>query len=349
MVLRIRSAAVAALAAAGLSSCGGGGQNEAIWAVGSSTVFPFVTRAAENFARKTGDRAPRVEALGTGGGLKAFCSGVGGSTPDIANASRPMKASEYDLCQANGVTEIVELKLGYDGIVIAVAHDGADLAFTRRDLYLGLARETPAAGGFGPNPHETWSQVNAALPVQRIQVYGPPPTSGTRDAWTELAIVPGAKAVPQVAALEERDPDRFEAVSEVLRQDGAWIDAGENDNAILQTLTRTPGALGVFGFSFLQANRERVKPATVDGVAPSLAAISDGSYPLSRSLFIYVKKAHVPIKPALGRFVTELASDAAAGRGGYMQDRGLIPLPAAEHEAQKQAARALTPMARPAE
>ena len=336
------------LAAATLSSCGGGDQNEVIWAAGSSTVFPFVTRAAENFARKTGARAPRVEALGTGGGFKAFCSGVGGSTPDIANASRPMKASEFDLCQANGVTDIVELKLGFDGIVIATAHDGADISFELRDLYLGLAQQTPTPSGIGPNPNETWNEVRDALPVQRIQVYGPPPTSGTRDAWTELAIVPGAKAVPEIAALEDSDPDRFESVSEVLRQDGGWIDAGENDNAILQTLTRTPGALGVFGFSFLQANRERVKPAKVNGVAPSIEVISDGSYPLSRSLFVYVKKAHVPIKPALGRFVTELTSDAAAGRGGYMQDRGLIPLPAAEHEAQKQAARALTPMARPA-
>ena len=333
-----------------VAACGqSGGQRNGIWAAGSSTVFPFATRVAENFGRNNPEGAPpRVESLGTGGGIQAFCQGVGPSTPDIANASRPMKQSEFDKCAENGVTDIVELKIGYDGIVVATARNGASFNFELKDLYEGLAKEAPGPNGtFVPNPARTWADINPALPNQRIQVYGPPPTSGTRDAFLELGMTPGAKLIPAVAAVEEQDGDRFEALAHTVREDGAWVDSGENDNAILQTLTRTPGSLGVFGFSFLEQNLDTVKAETIDGVAPSPETISNGTYPLARSLYIYVKKAHIGVTPGLQEFLIEFTSEAAVGRGGYLQDRGLVPLPEAELVQQRAIATALTPMARP--
>ena len=344
------SAAVLALAACGDGEGGTGSQTAraGIWAAGSSTVFPFATRVAENFARTSGGAAPRVESLGTGGGIQAFCQGVGPSTPDIANASRQMKASEFDLCQQNGVTDIVEIKIGFDGIVIATARSGNSFNFELNDLYEGLAKEVPGANGqFVANPNTTWNQVNGALPNQRIQVYGPPPTSGTRDAFLELGMTPGAKLVPAAAAVEAADADRFEALAHTLREDGVWIDSGENDNAIVQTLTRTPGSLGVFGFSFLEQNLDTVKAETIDGVAPSADTIADGSYPLARSLYIYVKKQHIGVIPGLQQFVQEFMSDGSAGRGGYLQDRGLVPLPADQLTAERAKVQAMTPMTRP--
>lgn len=325
----------------------GGSQAAGVWAAGSSTVFPFAARVAENFARKNPGLggAPRIESLGTGGGIKAFCSGAGPGSPDVANASRPMKVSEFDDCQKNGVTDIIEIKVGYDGIVIANAKGGATYDFKLDDIYRGLAKEFPAGT---PNPAKTWAQVRAGLPADRIQVYGPPPTSGTRDAFVELAMTPGAEAIPALKALKDSDKDKFESLSKTVREDGGWIDSGENDNAILQTLTRTPGSLGVFGFSYLEQNADTVKGAKINGVAPSVAAISDGSYPLSRSLYLYVKKARVGVTPGLREYLQEFTSDAASGRGGYLQDRGLIPLNPAAHDANKQAVGALTPMARPA-
>ena len=333
-----------------VAACGQGGQQRnGIWTAGSSTLFPFATRVAENFGRNNPDGAPpRVEALGTGGGIQAFCQGVGPSTPDIANASRPMKASEFDRCAANGVTEIIELKIGYDGIVVATARNGASFDFSLADLYQGLAKEVPdASGAFRLNPARSWSEINPALPSQRIQVYGPPPTSGTRDAFLELGMTPGAALIPAVAAVKASDKDRFEALAHTIREDGQWIDSGENDNAILQTLTRTPGSLGVFGYSFLEQNMDAVKAETIDGVAPSPQTISDGTYPLARSLFIYVKKAHIGVTPGLQAFLIEFTSEAAVGAGGYLQDRGLVPLPEAELAEQRAIATNLTTMARP--
>ncbi|GAA0646100.1 substrate-binding domain-containing protein [Brevundimonas lenta] len=352
---RILLAAASAAALLGLGACGdnaGAPGSQApragIWAAGSSTVFPFATRVAENFSRTAGGAAPRVESLGTGGGIKAFCTGVGPSTPDIANASRPMKKSEFEECQKNGVTEIVEIKIGYDGIVIATARSGNSFNFRLQDIYSGLAKEVPGPNNtFVANPATTWNQVNPALPNQRIQVYGPPPTSGTRDAFLELGMAPGAKEIPSLAALAAADKDRFETLAHTLREDNAWIDSGENDNAIVQTLTRTPGSLGVFGFSFLEQNMDTVKAETIDGVAPSADTIADGSYPLARSLYIYVKKQHVGVTPGLEQFVTEFMSEASAGRGGYLQDRGLVPLPADQLTAQRAVAQGLTVMSAP--
>lgn len=355
-MIRARTVSVAALGAAALAlvlgACSGegGGRRTGIWSAGSSTVFPFGTRVAENFGRSNpGMSAARVESLGTGGGIKAFCQGVGPTTPDIANASRQMKASEFDECVKNGVTDIIELKIGYDGIVVATARTGNSFNFELNDLYEGLAREVPDANGrFVINPKRTWRDVNPGLPEQRIQVYGPPPTSGTRDAFLELGMTPGAKLVPAGAALAESDEDRFEAIAHTIREDNAWIDSGENDNAILQTLSRTPGSLGVFGFSFLEQNLDTVKAETIDGIAPSAETIADGSYPLARSLYIYVKKAHVGVIPGLREYLQEFMSDASAGRGGYLQDRGLVPLPAPELAEQRAVATQLTTMSRPA-
>lgn len=343
-------AAASAVALLALGACGDNNTatRSGIWAAGSSTVFPFATRVAENFQRTQGGAAPRVEALGTGGGIQAFCQGVGPTTPDIANASRPMKKSEFELCQKNGVTDIVEIKIGYDGIVIATARTGNSFNFRLEDIYLGLAKDVPGANGaFVPNPATTWNQVNPALPNQRIQVYGPPPTSGTRDAFLELGMAPGAKLIPALAALADADKERFETLAHTVREDQQWIDSGENDNAIVQTLTRTPGSLGVFGFSFLEQNMDTVKAETINGVAPSADTIADGTYPLARSLYIYVKKQHVGVTPGLEQFVMEFMSEASAGRGGYLQDRGLVPLPEDQLAAQRAIAQALTVMTAP--
>lgn len=344
-------AAASVVALLALGACGDNAGSQAprngIWAAGSSTVFPFSTRVAENFVRTSGGAAPRVEALGTGGGIQAFCQGVGPSTPDIANASRQMKKSEYALCQQNGVIDIVEIQIGFDGIVVATARTGAEFNLRLQDLYLGLAKEVPGGAGFVANPSTTWQQVNPALPAQRIQVYGPPPTSGTRDAFLELGMAPGAALIPAMAAIKASDADRFEGLSHTLREDNVWIDSGENDNAIVQTLTRTPGSLGVFGFSFLEQNLDTVRAETIDGVPPSIDSVADGTYPLARSLFIYVKKQHIGVTPGLQAFVQEFLSDASAGRGGYLQDRGLVPLTPERLAAQRAIATAMTPMAAP--
>lgn len=321
---------------------------DAVWVAGSSTVFPFATRVSENVARNTGGVAAKVESLGTGGGIKLFCGGMGETSPDIATASRRMKKSEFDACAAKGVTDIVELKIGYDGIVIATAKSGVDYDFKVETVYRALAKDLPAGASFAPNTARTWADVDPSLPAQRILIYGPPPTSGTRDAFVELAMEAGAKKLPVLAALKASDEDAFKSRAHTLRSDGAWIDAGENDNAIVQTLTRTPGALGVFGHSFLDNNADQVKAARINGVAPTIAAVSSGEYPLSRSLYIYIKKAKVGVKPGLREYVQGFVSDAATGPQGYLRERGLIPLPTADHEAQKAVATGLTTMAPPA-
>jgi phosphate transport system substrate-binding protein len=318
-----------------------------VWAAGSSTVFPFTTRVAENYAKKTGSKAPKVESLGTGGGIKLFCGGMGDGFPDIANASRPMKKSEFDACAAKGVKDIVQIKIGFDGIVIASDKDGPDYNFKLEHIYLGLAQNVLKGGKFVPNPYKTWDEIGAGLPGNKILVYGPPPTSGTRDAFVELAIENGARKFPTADELRSNNEKKFKELVDPLRKDG-WVDAGENDNAIVGTLTKTPGSLGVFGYSFLEENGDKVKGMPINGVRPTAHAIADGSYPLSRSLFIYVKKGQIGVTKGLQEFINEYVSDAATGRGGYLQDRGLIPLPAGQHDAQKQVAANLPPMKRPA-
>jgi len=318
-----------------------------VWVAGSSTVFPFTTRVAENFSKKTGKKSPKVESLGTGGGFKMFCGGNGEGFPDVANASRPMKKSEFEACKAKGVKDIVELKIGFDGIVIAMDKKAPDYNFKLEDLYQGVAQNAQRNGQFVANPFKTWRDVNPSLPSNRILVYGPPPTSGTRDAWVELAIEGGAKRIPSAKALHDSDEKAFKSKVDPMRTDGGWIDAGENDNAIVGTITKTPGALGVFGYSFLEENANRIKGASVNGVKPTAVTISNGTYPVSRSLYIYVKKANVGVTPGLKDFIKEYVSDAATGRGGYLAGRGLILLPPVQHQAAKTAAEKLPAMAPP--
>lgn len=330
-----RSTAIAALATMAAGAAFAQAARDHVNIVGSSTVYPFTTVVAEQFGRTSSFKTPKVESTGTGGGFKLFCGGVGVQHPDIANASRAIKDSEIGQCRANGVEDIIEVKIGYDGIVIANARDGANYDFRLQDLYMGLAKQVPGGEDFVANPNTAWNQVNPALGAQRILVYGPPTTSGTRDAFLELGMAPGAEQIPALAAIKASDEDRFETLAHTLREDGSWIDAGENDNAIVQTLTRTPGSLGVFGFSFLEQNMDSVKPQTIDGVTPTVATIADGSYPLARSLYIYVKKAHIGVTPDLQEFVQAFLSDAAAARGGYLQDRGLVPLQETELAAER--------------
>lgn len=318
-----------------------------VWAAGSSTVFPFSTRVAENFSKKTGKKSPKVESLGTGGGIKMFCGGAGEKFPDIANASRPMKKSEFQACQKAGVRDIVEIKIGFDGIVVAADKKAPDYNFKLEQLYMGLADQSVRGNANVKNPYKTWKDVNGALPANRILVYGPPPTSGTRDAFVELAMEGGAAKIPFLAKLKTSDEKKFKATVSPMRTDGGWVDAGENDNAIVGTIEKTPNALGVFGYSFLEENASRIKGAAVNGVKPSPATIASGQYPLSRSLYIYVKKSQVGVTPGLKEFVSEFVSDSATGRGGYLQGRGLIPLPPPQHQAMKGKAGALPAMPMP--
>ncbi len=322
-----------------------------VYVVGSSTVYPFATVVAERFGRSTDFKTPKIESTGSGGGLKLFCDGVGVDYPDIANSSRAIKASEVGTCAANGVTEIIEVKIGYDGIVLANAINARAFELTREDIFLALAKEVPgdADGELVENPYKTWADVNPALPATRIEVLGPPPTSGTRDAFVELAMEGGCKATPWIAELKDSDKNRYKAICHTVREDGAFVEAGENDNLIVQKLQANPNALGIFGFSFLDQNMEKVKGSSIDGVAPTFDAIADGDYPVSRPLYFYAKKAHVDVIPGLRGYLREFTSERAWGEEGYLSDRGLIPMPDAERAQVAAAVRDLTPLSLAAE
>lgn len=314
--------------------------------VGSSTVYPFSTTVAEQFGKAYGFKTPKVESTGTGGGFKLFCGGVGVEHPDISNASRAIKKSELEACAQNGVKEIVEVKIGFDGIVLANSKKSPVFQLTRKDIFLALAAQIPdSSGAMVKNPHKTWKDVNPALPATKIEVLGPPPTSGTRDAFLELAMEEGASEIESLKALKKSDEKAFRKVAHSIREDGAWIDAGENDNLIVQKLMTNPDAVGVFGFSFLDQNTDKIQGAQVNGVAPTFETIAAQQYPLSRPLFFYVKKAHVGSIPGIKEFVQEFTEEKAWGPNGYLADKGLIPLPEAERSAMRDAARALKPMA----
>jgi phosphate transport system substrate-binding protein len=317
-----------------------------VYVVGSSTVYPFSTVVAERFGRSTEFKTPKVESTGSGGGLKLFCDGVGVDYPDVTNASRAIKQSEVDTCAANGVTEIVEVKIGYDGIVIANSLDAPAVSLSRADIFRALAKEVPGdgEGELIKNPYKTWSDVNPELPATRIEVLGPPPTSGTRDAFVELAMEGGCKTVPWIKALKDTDSDRYKTICHTIREDGAFVEAGENDNLIVQKLEANPDAFGIFGFSFLDQNAEKVKGAAVDGVTPTFDAIADGSYPVSRPLYFYAKKAHVDVIPGLRGFLREFTSERAWGDEGYLSDRGLIPMPEEERREVAANVRELKPL-----
>ncbi len=332
---------------AGLASLGLAGLAEArdqIRIVGSSTVFPFSTAVAETFGRSTDFKTPVVESTGSGGGLKLFCSGVGVGTPDVTNSSRKIKESEVETCRSNGVTEIVEVKIGFDGIVLANAKGGERLDFTKEQIFRALAKEVPVQGKLFANPYTTWKDVDPSLPAAKIEVLGPPPTSGTRDAFVELAMEGGATGIPMLGKLRGEDKKAFKAVAHAIREDGAYIEAGENDNLIVQKLEANPSAFGIFGFSFLDQNADKVQGNKVGGVEPTFENIAAGDYGISRSLYFYVKKAHVGVVPGLQEFVDEFTSDRATGDEGYLADKGLIPLPEAERAEVRNAARGMTPM-----
>jgi len=313
---------------------------EQIKTVGSSTVFPFATVAAETFA-KNGNKAPIIESTGTGGGMKLFCAGIGVQHPDLTNASRAIKAKEIETCKANGVTPL-EVKIGFDGIVIANSKQGEKVSLTLKDVFLALAKNVPdGKGGMIPNPYKTWKDVRSDLPNQQIEVLGPPPTSGTRDAFVEIAMEGGAKQIKELKDLRKDNKKAFKAIAHTLREDGAFIEAGENDNLIVQKLVANPKAFGVFGFSFLDANTDKIQGATVEGAQPTFENIAGGKYKVSRSLYFYVKKEHLNSIPNLKQYVQWFVSERTIGDEGTAIDKGLIPLPAADRKKLQQSVDAM--------
>ena len=321
-ILTASAAAVALVATVGYAAA-----RDQIKIVGSSTVFPYSQAAAEEFANKTGKPAPVVESTGTGGGFKVFCGGIGPDFADITGASRAIKDSEVKLCADNGVTDITEALIGYDGLSIAHASSAPEMDLTREQIFKALAAELPDGnGGFVANPNKKWSDIDASLPAFDIVAFGPPPTSGTRDAFVELVMHEGCKDLPGMADLKKADGDKWNAVCSRMRQDGPFVEAGENDNLIVQRLESDPNAVGIFGYSFLYENADKLKPVLVEDVAPSFDTIADGSYPVSRPLFFYVKNAHRDVIPGMNDFLAEYVSEGALGADGYLAERGLTPL-----------------------
>lgn len=304
---------------------------EQIKIVGSSTVFPFSTAVAEEFGRKTKYKTPIVESTGSGGGMKLFCSGNGKQHPDITNASRRIKSKEFKKCSDAGI-KIVEIKVGYDGIVLANSKKANIVKLSTRDIYMALAEKVPAnedGSELQENPYQTWKDINPNLPDVKIEVLGPPPTSGTRDAFVELAMDAGAKTFPALKELRgssKAGKSEFKKIARTIREDGAFIEAGENDNLIIQKLDQNPNAIGIFGFSFLDQNTDKIQGSIVNGAKPTFDNILVGDYPISRSLFFYVKKNHIRMKPSINEFVREFTSDSAMGPYGYLIEKGLIPL-----------------------
>ena len=335
------------IAGMGIGNVSAGASRDYISIVGSSTVYPFATVVAEQFGKSTEFKTPKIESTGSGGGHKLFGAGVGVQYPDITNSSRRIKKSELEKAMSNGVTEIIEVKIGYDGIVVANAKAAAPMRLSRKDLYKALAARVPNPDGTETlvlNPYRTWKDVNPNLPDIAIEVLGPPPTSGTRDAFVELAMEAGAKHYPFIKAMKKKDKKAYKAVCHTIREDGAYIEAGENDNLIVQKLQANPLALGIFGFSFLDQNTDKIQGSFIDGVQPTFDAIADGEYPVSRPLFFYVKKAHVEKIPGIKAFLAEFTSEKAWGTDGYLADKGLIPMPDAERKQFSDAVKNLVPM-----
>ncbi len=295
--------------------------------VGSSTVFPFAAQVAENFAKTSQFAAPIVEATGSGGGLKLFCSGLGDKYPDISNSSRQIKQSEITLCQKNGVSEIIEVLIGFDGIVLGHSVEVPPVSLTLQQLFASLAAQVPDSDGkLQPNPFTKWNDIDPALPDYEIKIYGPPPTSGTRDAFLELAMEIGASSYPSLKALKESDKKQFKAIAHSLREDGVFIEAGENDNLIINKLGSDPQAFGIFGYSFLEENDDKVAAVSINGISPEFEAIADGDYGLARALYFYVKKQHIGSVAGIAEYLEEFTSEKAWGEDGYLVDKGLIPL-----------------------
>ena len=332
------------LAAVGIIGLAGAAEaRDQIRIVGSSTVFPFSTAVAEQFGKTSNFKTPVVESTGSGGGMKLFCSGIGLKHPDITNASRRIKSSEFKKCSAAGI-KITEVKIGFDGIVIGNSKKTKALTLTKKQVFQALGKMVPINGKLVANPYKKWSDIDKSLPSTKIEVLGPPPTSGTRDAFVELAMEGGAKKFKMLADLRKSDKKAFKKVAHEIREDGAFIEAGENDNLIVQKLEANPTAVGVFGFSFLDQNADKIQGATVDGAKPTFDNIASGKYGVSRSLFFYVKQQHVGVVPGIKEFVAEFTKEDTWGDDGYLVDKGLIPLPDNDRKAIKSSANALAPL-----
>ena len=334
-----------ALVAAGMIFAGNAEARDQIRIVGSSTVYPFTTAVAEQLGRSAGIKTPVVESTGTGGGMKLFCAGVGVNHPDATNASRRIKKSEFEDCQKNGVKDIVEITVGFDGISVAQSKEGAPLKLSLDQLFLALAKNVPGPDGkLIPNPNKNWSDIDKSLPNVKIEVLGPPPTSGTRDALHELLMEPGAEKIPAMAALKKSDRKAFDAAWKSLREDGAYVEAGENDNLIVQKLTANKNAFGIFGYSFLDENTARLRGVSLNNVEPTYENIAGGKYPGSRLLYVYVKKQHVGVVSGIDKFVAEYVSPKAMSEDGYLAKKGLVSLPKAEAEKVRKAVTGMEPL-----
>ena len=298
--------------------------------VGSSTVYPFATVVAEKFGILSKFKTPVVESTGSGGGLKIFCQGIGPSQVDITNSSRRIKGREVKKCAENGITDITEVKIGYDGIVIANSKNAEQMNLDRKHIWLALGKNVIVDGEIIPNPHKTWKDVDPSLPNTKIEVLGPPPTSGTRDAFAELALEGGCKKFPSIKAMKKTDKNAFKKLCHTVREDGVYIEAGENDNLIISKLEDNSKALGVFGYSFLDQNKNKIQGSIVEDNTPTFENISSGKYPVSRSLYFYIKNAHVGKIPGISEYIAEFTSEKSFGTGGYLQEKGLIPSPDAE-------------------
>ncbi len=341
----------ATIAAASVLSLAGAAHaaRDQIRIVGSSTVYPFTTAVAEQFGKANGGKTPVVESTGTGGGMKIFCEGVGEDKPDATNASRRIKKSELELCEKNGVKDVVELAIGFDGLTLAQSKEGTPLKLTLKQVFLALAEKVPNdKGELIDNPYKTWSDIDPSLPSVKIEVLGPPPTSGTRDSLHELFLEKGAEAFDSLKQMKKDDEanktKNFEKVWKSIRKDGAYVEAGENDNVIVQKLEANKNAVGVFGFSFLEENAAKLKGAAIEGVDPSYETISGGKYKGARKMFVYFKKAHVGVIPGLEKFVAEYTSAKAMGDDGYLAQKGLVPLPKEAMEKVAKSAAALEPL-----
>lgn len=336
----------AVLAAAAVAvSAGAATARDQIRIVGSSTVYPFTTAVAEQFGKANGGKTPIVESTGTGGGMKIFCEGVGTDKADGTNASRRMKKSEFELCDKNGVKEIVEIKVGIDGLTIAQSKEGPAINLTRKQVFQALAEQVPDKDGkLVANPYTNWSDIDASLPAIKIEVLGPPPTSGTRDSFHELFMEKGAEGFDSLKALKKDDVKAFDKVWKSIRKDGAYVEAGENDNVIVQKLEGNKNAFGIFGYSFLEENTAKLKGVSIEGVEPTYENISGGKYKGARDLFVYIKKAHVGVIPGLDKFVAEYVSEKALGEDGYLASKGLVALPKDVREGATKAVLAMTPL-----
>jgi phosphate transport system substrate-binding protein len=323
-----------ALMAAGMIIAGSAEARDQIRIVGSSTVYPFTTTVAEQFGKSSGMKTPVVESTGTGGGMKLFCAGVGVGHPDITNASRRMKKGEFADCQKNGVTDIVELNIGFDGLTVAQSKQGPTLKLTLGQLFLALAKEVPGPDGkLIANPNKNWSDIDKSLPNIKIEVLGPPPTSGTRDSLHELFMEVGAEQLPALKELKKADKKAFDKAWKTLREDGAYVEAGENDNVIVQKLEANKNAFGIFGYSFLEENLAKLKGVALDGSVPEFDNITSGKYPGARRMYVYFKKAHIGVVPGIDKFALEYVSAKALGEDGYLAKKGLVTLPKNELEA----------------